>query len=194
MAPPDKPVAHQPRPQSPALSQANQPKDGIAGRAVAILVADGVAATSATALTEALVAAGATVELLGAVDGAVRTTKGERLPVDRAVNTTSSVLYDAVVVCDGGEAVEALTYDGLARHFVAEAYKHGKPLGVLGVGRRLAQAAGLPLEANPTAAGALDGVAILAPDTALSTAFVDAFIETIAAHRHPGRPVAGVAA
>ena len=55
------------------------------------------------------------------------------------------MLYDAVVVADGDASVAALANDGYAVHFVAETYKHAKPLAVLGAGDQLVQAARLPI-------------------------------------------------
>ena len=51
----------------------------------------------------------------------------------------SSVLYDAVLVADGEASVRALLEDGEAIHYVAEAYRHAKPVGALGDGVRLVQ-------------------------------------------------------
>lgn len=189
---------------SPALSQASMPgSTGVIGRKVAILVADGVEAASLETVRDGLTAAGAVVELLGLVDGAVNTTDGAALPVDRAMNTVASVLYDAVVVADGEAAVDQLVSDGYAVHFVAEAYKHAKALGVLGVGDRLVQAGRLPVfeasdritkPASKPSSGALDGVVFLAPDADADQQFVDELVIAIAAHRHYDRPVDGIAA
>ena len=110
------------------MSQAIEPKDKPLGRKVAILVADGVDAASVTPLVEALKAQGAVPELLAPVDGAVTAADGTPLPVDRAIVTVASVLYDAVVVPDGTAAAELICHDGYAVHFVAEAYKHAKPV------------------------------------------------------------------
>jgi catalase len=189
---------------SPALSQATMPgSTGITGRKIAVLVADGVNADSLDTTRNALTAAGAVVELLAPVDGTVTTAAGDVLPVDRAMNTVGSVLYDAVVVADGADAVATLVNDGYAVHFIAETYKHAKALGVLGVGDQLVQAAHLPVfEASdrPTApaskpmAGALDGVVFLAQDTNPDSGFLDEFVDAIARHRHYDRPVDGIAA
>jgi catalase len=187
---------------SPALSQTNYPGSGVAGRAVAVLVADGAVAASVSATRDALTSAGATVDLLAPVEGTVTTAKGRPLPVDHALRTVGSVLYDAVVVADGEDAVSALVADGYAVHFVAEAYKHGKTLGVLGAGDRLVRAARLPLFTDPdgpvaaaagTHDGALDGVVLL-PDAKADKKFVDDLCVAIAKHRHYERPVDGVAA
>ncbi|MFC7483636.1 DJ-1/PfpI family protein [Luedemannella flava] len=186
---------------SPALSQAARPGGGsIAGRKVAALVADGVAAASLETTRAALTGAGAVVELLAPTDGAVTTASGDPLAVDHAMNTTGSVLYDAVIVADG---VAGLVNDGFAVHFVAEAYKHAKPLAVLGTGDTVVEAARLPVfEASDRAtepaskpmAGALDGVLFVAPGADADAAFLDGFIDAIARHRHYDRPVDGIAA
>jgi catalase len=189
---------------SPALSQASMPgTTGVAGRKVAVLVADGVIAASIETIRAALTSAGAVVELLAPVDGMVTTAAGTQLPVDRAMNTVGSVLYDAVVVGDGEDAATALLNDGYAVHFVAEAYKHAKPLAVLGVGDLLVQAARLPVfedsdrivaQATKPMAGALDGVVFLAPDADAGSEFTDELTAAIAAHRHYDRPVDGIPA
>ncbi|MBV1856476.1 catalase [Catellatospora tritici] len=188
---------------SPALSQADQPKAGIAGRKVALLAADGVAATSVAGLKDFLEANDAVLEVLGPVDGVLRTAEGGILPVTRAMNTVSSVLYDAVAVPDGDEAVSRLIGDGLALHFVAEAYKHAKPLAVLGTGDRMVEAARLPVyttsdrvegvSSKPIAA-ALDGVVFLAAGAPVDERFTTDLFDAIAAHRHYDRPVDGIAA
>ena len=56
----------------------------------------------------------------------------------------ASVLYDAVFVADGEASVQALLEDGEAIHYVAEAYRHAKPVGAFGDGVRLLLAAPLP--------------------------------------------------
>jgi catalase len=189
---------------SPALSQTSHPgSGGVAGRAVAVLVADGVVATSVSATRDALTAAGVKVDLLGPVEGTVTTAKGRPLPVDHALRTVGSVLYDAAVVADGEDAVSALVGDGYAVHFVAEAYKHGKALGVLGAGDGLVRAARLPVFPDPDGQvapaarardGSLDGVVFLAADARADKKFVDDLCVAIAKHRHHDRPVDGVAA
>jgi catalase len=189
---------------SPALSQESMPGSvGIVGRKVAILVADGVEAESVDVVRTALAEGGAAVELLAPVGGAVLTATGETMPVARAMNTVASVLYDAVVVADGLESVGALVNDGYAVHFVAEAYKHAKALGVIGAGDRLVDAARLPVTepsdridapASKPMTGALDGVVILAPGDDNLAAFTEELVEAITSHRHYERPVDGIAA
>ncbi|MEV6527492.1 catalase [Longispora sp. NPDC051575] len=189
---------------SPALSQTSLPgAGGIAGRKVAILVADGVLAPSVEAVRAALTEAGAVVELLAPVDGTVTPARGKALPVDRAMNTVSSVLYDATVLADGPDATAVLLNDGYALHWVAETYKHAKPLGVLGTADLLVRAARLPVHdssghqegtAGKPVAGALDGVVFAAAGAKPNKAFLADLIAAIAAHRHYDRPVDGIAA
>ena len=127
---------------SPALSQATSP-GAPSTRKVAVLVADGVDGRGTRRLVTALRGQGAIPELLAPADGAVTTMAGESLPVDRAMNTMSSVLYDAVVVPSGPAVVDALSFDGEAVHFIAEAFKHAKPVAAFGSGIALLDRAGL---------------------------------------------------
>jgi catalase len=181
---------------SPALSQTNKTGDnGIKGRKVAFLVADGVDRASVTALHEALERRDAVGELLGPVDGEVRTADGGTLPVDRAMSTVASVLYDAVVVPDGAGAAATLRTNAYALHFLAEAYKHAKPLAVLGAGAELLEAAHLPPFANGiNGNGAAAGVLAREDPGAPNDEFVEAFVKALAAHRFHERPVETVVA
>jgi catalase len=188
---------------SAALSQADQPLGPITGRKVAVLVADGVDLKGVQAVNDGLTAQGAVVELLGLVDGPVTPQTGKPMPVDRAMNTVASVLYDAVVVAGGADAVAALADDGYAVHFVAETYKHAKPLAILGEAEALVRLARLPIfepsdrpgkPASKPMIGALDGVVIVAPGQKVTKAVVQDLADAIAAHRHFDRPVNGIAA
>ncbi|GIG68767.1 catalase [Phytomonospora endophytica] len=168
------------------LSQTVLPGEGIATRMVAVLVADGVDAAAVEAVTEALTAQGAVPEILAAVDGTVTTADGGSLPVTRSMTTMASVLYDAVVVPGGAASAEALVADGFARHFIAEAYKHAKPVAATGAGRSVLDAAGLP-EAAP-------GLVAHDGDGAPPQDFVTGLVDAIAAHRHHDRDVDAIAA
>jgi catalase len=188
---------------SPALSQNEQPPGPITGRKAAILVADGVEAAGVKAIKDGLTAQGVVVELLGLVDGTVTPAKGKAILVDRAMNTVASVLYDAVVVAGGHDGAAALADDGHAVHFVAETYKHAKPLAILGEGEQVVRQARLPVfetsdrphrPASKPMTGALDGVVIVAAGSTVTKAVVEQFAEAIAAHRHHNRPVNGIPA
>ncbi len=188
---------------SSALSQAEQPLGPITGRKVAVLVADGVDIKGIQAFQSGLTAEGAVVELLGLLDGTVTADTGKPVPVDRAMNTVASVLYDAVIVAGGADAAAALADDGYAVHFVAETYKHAKPLAVLGEAEVVVRLARLPIfepsdrpgkPASKPMAGALDGVVLVSAREKATKAVVQEFVDAIAAHRHYDRPVNGIAA
>jgi catalase len=183
---------------SPALSQADTAKDSIASRKVAVLVADGVDSGPVTALTDTLRAQGAIPELLAPTDGSVRTAADGSLPVDRALTTMASVLYDAVVVPGGIESVSTLSADGYAVHFVAEAVKHAKAVAAIGDGTRLLERVATGA-VRVAAAG--DGVvadqgvvSAASADEQLPAGFIDAFAGAIAEHRAWQRPRAGIPA
>ncbi len=172
---------------SPALSQENLTGTGIRTRKVAVLAADGTDAGQVTAVRDRLTDRGAIVEVLAAKDGTVQGAGGEPLDVDRALPTMGSVLYDAVLVPDGARAVSVLTADPAAVRFVEEAYRHGKPLAVLGGGTRLLTAARLP-EDVVLGESAPDYGVFTGDGTAPAEALADAFAEAIEQHRFPHRP------
>ncbi|GAA3929816.1 catalase [Actinomadura viridis] len=128
---------------SPALSQANAPRDTVEARKIAILAADGVASADITTVRDTLTEAGAICEVLAVKDGTVRAVDGGPVEVTRAMPTVASVLYDAVVIPGGADSVRALMGDGLAVHFVAEAFKHGKAIGAADEGIDLLERAGV---------------------------------------------------
>jgi catalase len=65
---------------------------------------------------------------------------------DGTLETMPSVLFDAVVVPDGAKAAATLGALGHAREFVRDQYRHCKPILLLGAGRELATAAGVPID------------------------------------------------
>ncbi|MBA1203915.1 catalase HPII [Pseudomonas capeferrum] len=130
--------------QSPALSQMNHPGTiGIKGRKVALLVANGVDGASVDKLVKALEAQSAKVLLLGPSSAPVKTADGKALPVDASMEGMPSVMFDGVWVPAGQASLEALGKSGLAKHFLLEAYKHLKPMGLAAQGKTLLDALGL---------------------------------------------------
>ena len=165
---------------SSALSLFARPGNaGIRARRVGILVADGVNGDGLRSLAARLVTAGAVPRFLGAQLGPVKSSSGAALEVDATIAATPSVLYDAVVLPDGKDSVQALAADGRALEFLKDQYRHCKPILVLGAASALLEKAGIPL-ALPSGE----------PDPGLLTAradgktTVDAFIEALAKHRH----------
>jgi catalase len=113
---------------SPALSMASTPKDSIATRCIAILAADGVDGNSVTSMKKALIAAGASAEVIGTRLNYVLAKDGAEMPTDKSFLTASSVLYDAVYVPGGTKSVAALEASPEAIHFLNEAFKHCKAI------------------------------------------------------------------
>ncbi|MEW2353716.1 catalase [Spirillospora sp. NPDC029432] len=178
---------------SPALSQANAPKDSVKGRKVAVLVADGVDSGAVAAVGEALVDAGAVYEILAAAEGAVQSANGGQVEITKAMNTMASVLYDAVVVPGGAESVRALKADGLAVHYVAEAFKHGKAIGVVDEGVELLERAGIR-GVDVATEGVLSDRGVVSRRGGSGADFPGQLIKAIAAHRHWDRDTDSVPA
>ncbi|WPO99884.1 catalase HPII [Pseudomonas sp. HR96] len=114
---------------SPALSQVNLLSGDIKTRKIAVLVADGVDAAAVDALKKAIQAEGAHVKVLGPTSAPVKTADGQSLPVDASAEGMPSIAFDAVWVPGGKASVQALSGNGVALHFLLEAYKHLKAIG-----------------------------------------------------------------
>ncbi|GAA3725484.1 catalase [Salinactinospora qingdaonensis] len=182
---------------SPALSQANTTMDTINTRQIAVLVAHGVEAAGVTAFQEAMRQRGAVVDVLAPADGTVTTFEGATLSVDRAITTVASVLYDAVVVAGGVRSVAMLASDGYATHFVAEAFKHAKPVAAIGAGVDLIGSLPIPKlrMANGESGAAVSDQGLLTTrDSEPGSAFNEEFARLLSHHRIWERDMAPVPA
>ena len=113
---------------SPALSLFARPGDGsIRSRRVAILVADGCEGAPLVALADRLTGEGAVPRFVATALGAVEPTSGEAIEVDVSLEAAPSVLYDAMVLPDGGDAVRRLQGDGRTLEFIKDQYRHASP-------------------------------------------------------------------
>ncbi|MFL0242022.1 catalase [Mycobacterium sp. SMC-17] len=182
---------------SPALSQMNTATDSIVSRRIAVLAADGVDLRGTERTAAALRELGATVDIIGLIGGGtIATDTGQELGVDLGLNTTSSTLYDAVLVPGPQNSVELLAQDGSAIHFVTEAYKHLKPIAAFGAGVGLLRAAGI----NPESAGLAEThtdrgvVTTTSHGGSLDELFIEAFVDTIRRHRTWNRATEAVPA
>jgi len=142
---------------SPALSQANLLPGDIKTRKVAILAANGVDAAAIDAMKKALKAEGAHAKVLGPTSAPVKTADGKALPVDASMEGMPSIAFDAVFVPGGAASIKALSADGVALHYLLEAYKHLKAIALHGDAKQLQDL--LKLEAD---AGLLQGVDVAA--------------------------------
>jgi len=137
---------------SPALSQANLLPGDIKTRKVAILAANGVDGAAIDAMKKALKAEGAHAKVLGPTSAPVQTAEGKALPVDASMEGMPSIAFDAVFVPGGAASITALSGDGVALHYLLEAYKHLKAIALHGEAKQLQDL--LKLEAD---AGLLQG-------------------------------------
>jgi catalase len=125
------------------------------GLKVAILAADGVDAVQVESLQDALHTAGAQGEVVGTHLGMLGTVEAKK-----TFANTASVLYDAVFVPGGSDSVAQLMQMGDPRQFIAQAYKHGKPIAAIGEGVNLVTNSeiGPMLNADPTTPAMEQGI------------------------------------
>jgi catalase len=129
---------------SAALSLFARPGDGtVKTRRVAILVANGVD-PSITALHTALSSAGAVPRFVGARLGRVKTDGGEPIDVEVTLEAAPAVLFDAMVLPEGPDAVDTLSNEGQVLEFLKDQYRHCKPILVLGASSEILEKAGIP--------------------------------------------------
>jgi catalase len=169
---------------SPALSLLARPGDGsIATRRVAIIVADGVDGEPLRKLHGALAQRGAVPRFAGAMLGQVQSTSGDPLDVEISLDAGPSVLYDAVVLPDGAEAVKTLAQLGHVAEFLKDQYRHCKPILALGASSQLLEAAGI-WDTLPS--GEKDS-GVLVCEEGNVTKGLAALVDAIARHRHFAR-------
>ncbi len=168
--------------QSLTLSLTAHPGDGsITARKVAILVAPGIVGQTVLDLHAALFAAGASPRFVGPHIGAIETADGVALQADASFENEPGFLFDGLVLPDGADGVAELAAQAQAMDFVTDQYRHAKPIFVMGDAAILLDQAGIPVElpngqADPGIV--VDGIA---RDS------TQAFIQALAAHRHPER-------
>ncbi len=171
---------------SPALSM-DRPPDGIKGRKIAILAADGVDGKQLTQMKSALMAEGALCDVIAKFAGSITGADGKPVPVSKAAPNAPSVIYDAVFVPGGQASVATLVAFPLAVDFVKEAYLHCKPIAAAGDGVQLLAKAEVPTSSDEGKISSNHGVVTTTGRDASSLA--KEFIQAIAAHRHFDRPV-----
>ncbi|RQP22912.1 catalase [Piscinibacter terrae] len=166
---------------SPALSLMARPGNaGIRSRKIAILVADGVEGESIAALQAALAEEGAVPRLVGIRVGRVVTASGAAIEADASMENSPSVLFDALVLPDGEEAVRLLARDGHTVDFVKDQYRHCKTILAIGASEALLAKAGIPPPSDTDT-----GLAVASADDVSAAA--SWFIEAVGMHRHTAR-------
>lgn len=116
---------------SKALSILENPVPTVETLKVAVLLAEGFDEKAVTAAVDQLKKDGATPCIVAPKGGTVNGDKGNALKVDFALPATGSVLFDALFVGSVGKSAALLKADSKAKLFVAETYKHCKPIGLL---------------------------------------------------------------
>ena len=164
---------------SDPLSQLKAPATVTAkGRKVAILAADGVDSVSLDRVMQALAKESAVGEVVSLRQGALKADNGTVVMAQHAVLTMPSVVYDGVFVPRGTASVGALVADGDAIHYIAEAYKHCKPIAADEEAGALLEAAGLAVETADDAHGV-----VLGRTTSEARALPARFVAALGQHR-----------
>jgi len=168
---------------APSLSILRGQPQSAASRKVAVLCADGVSSGDLRIVRAALEKAGATCKIVAPHGGTIRSDGGESVPVDHALETVSSTLFDGVTLPGGPESVSRLLETPGAVTFVLEAFRHRKAIGGSQEAAGLLGAGGLDAEALGAEGLVFAGKArIKSPD-------VEAFVTALACHRHWARAV-----
>jgi catalase len=113
--------------------------------------------------------------------GAVQPADGDEIEIDVSFEAAPAVLYDALVLPDGEEAVTVLRADGRTLEFIKDQCRHCKPILALGASRQLLEACGI----TETLPNGDPDTGVLAASDAGSV--IDDFIAAIAKHRHFAR-------
>ncbi|GAA0878245.1 catalase HPII [Algoriphagus jejuensis] len=137
------PKDYQPTQSNPSLKKSEKlsltarPGKGIKGRSIAIIAGDGVDADALEAYKKAIEKEGADVKIVAPRSGAIKGQNGELIKVDHSLLTTSSVMFDAVMIPDGAKSAEMLQSDAGAIRFLDESYKHFKFIAIDGAGKQV---------------------------------------------------------
>jgi catalase len=161
----------------------------IAARRVAIILADNFNDQEYEQVRSRLEAAGAYVKVISKFKGMLTGQNGMQVEVDKSYVTTASVLFDAVFV-PGGKHCETLMEHGDALAFLAESYKHFKPIGATSEAIELLKEARLKGATVPTPDSTEpvenEGV-VCAWNLSDFNGYAELFIQAMMKHRHWGR-------
>lgn len=105
------------------------------GKTIAFLATDGVEQVELTKPWEAIQKAGASVKLVslekGEIQGVHHDEKGDKFPVDVAIDDASPDDYDGLVLPGGVFNPDALRQNEAAVDFVRDFFKQGKPVAAI---------------------------------------------------------------
>ncbi len=157
---------------------------GIATRKIAVLVAPGVEVGALKVIQQALADQGASTRIIAAHLGHIATSSGQQLAVDHTFTNMPSVMFDAVLVPAGAVSAQELARSGDAVHYVLEAYKHCKPICVIGEGVEMLRTLGIN---GPDGSPAGEGVVVGTNEPSGRLQMAQDFIAAIGKHRHWAR-------
>lgn len=127
-----------------ALSLYRNNTAGLRSRRVNVLIGDGADEEVLQTITASLKSVGVHPMWLASHMGNITTSSGSLFPVLETFNSHPSVLVDGLIVADcGKEGTNTLVADGDAKRQVLEAYKHLKPIAVIGKAQNILEAVGL---------------------------------------------------
>ena len=155
---------------------------GIHTRHVAIVVANGVDGPTVNALIDRLKAEHAVPKVIAPHLGKIKTAQGGTIDADATLENSAPVLFDAVVIANGQQSIEALKKIGMTREYLINTFRHCKTLMLIGDAVPLMDYFHIPktLPNNKKDDG------LLFPPS-LGNAELDYLVKAIAAHRHKVR-------
>jgi catalase len=133
-------------PLSPALSQLDA-RLSLQGRHVAVLLAEGYDDALLAALKKGVESAKARLSLVAPKVGGVASAAGAKLPADGSLAGSPSFVFDAVVVLGSADGIELLLADPGALSWLRDAWRHLKAIGLDEAGSKLADEAGIGVDA-----------------------------------------------
>ncbi len=128
---------------SDALSILKNGPQSFAGRKMGLLLSDGIEDDVLEAIMAAVTEAGGKVEVIAPKIGGIVTARGKAVSAHQTIDGGPSVLYDAVTILISDDWAGKLKSMHPAKSFAADAFAHGKFIGLGGAGASLLEAAGL---------------------------------------------------
>ena len=178
----------------PSLSMDTRTANTIETRSIAVLLEDGFDHRQFDTIRSVLEDKGAYVDAVSLSLGDRKSEDSVSVASDETYDTTESVLYDAVFVPGGGQHVEVLLQQGVARHFIAEAFTHKKPIAALGEGVDLLESVGFPSIDFADMDETNSDLGVVTSRGGDLDTFKTAFVDAIRAHRHWERETEWVSA
>ena len=117
--------------------------ESFAGRKLGLLVSDGADADLVSAITAAVEAAGARMEVIAPRIAGATLSDGELLTADQKIDGGPSVLYDAVAIVLSQKGAAMLAKDAAAKDFVTDAFAHCKLIAYSKAAMKLLDEAGI---------------------------------------------------